>query len=112
MDNDERANLIINKFGFSFNGQYRKEIIQLLEAEIENYQLGSSEYLRVLCGLLFCIGNKQDVEIIKRIKYGINMDVGCMIDAEWIASLEESEEEWVRSRQELIEDFISYYKEF
>lgn len=49
--------------------------VELIQKEIENYQEGSSEYIRVLCGYLYCIGNASDAELIKRAKYGINFDV-------------------------------------
>ena len=42
------------------------------------------------------------------------MDVGCMIDYEWLSSLENggAEDEYTPSRNELIQDFIDYYKDF
>lgn len=49
--------------------------VELIQKEIENYQEGSSEYIRVLCGYLYCIGNASDAELIKRAKYGINFYV-------------------------------------
>ena len=51
-------------------------------------------------------------EIIK--KYGINMDVGCMIDIEWIESLKNGgiKAEFVNSREDIIRCFVSYYKNF
>lgn len=48
---------------------------------------GSAEYIRVLCGYLFCIGNYEDAELIQRAKNNINFDVGCMIDGDWIEAL-------------------------
>lgn len=67
-----------------------------------------------LCGYLFCIGDVNDMEIIKKAKYSINMDVGCMIDGEWIESLENGglEFENVHSRQLLIDGFVNYYVDF
>ena len=105
---------IINRFGFDFSQKYHAEIRQLLEKEIMSYQEGSSEYLRFLCGYLFCIGDVNNVEIIKKTKYSINMDVGCMIDSFWIESLENGgvESENVYSRQVLIDDFVDYYTKF
>jgi len=52
-----------------------------------------------------------DVEIIEKAKYNINMDVGCMIEGAWIESLENGgiESENVYSRQLLIDDFVCYY---
>ena len=42
------------------------------------------------------------------------MDVGCMIDKEWIDSLKNGgiEDDYVGSREEIIKYFISYYKDF
>ena len=91
MDNNEkRAEKILKQFGFNFKQEYRNEIRKLLIEEINNHQNGSSEYLRVLCGYLFCIGNPEDVEFIKKAKYGINFDVGCMIDSEWTRQTHEA----------------------
>lgn len=63
---------------------------------------------------VICIGNMSDVPLLKMAKYSINMDVGCMIDGEWIESLENSgkETENVRPREALMEDFKYYYCNF
>lgn len=114
MKNLQRAEELVKKYGFDFEKIPKNEIISLLEAEIENYQEGSSEYIRLLCGYLFCIGDKSDIPLIEKAKYSINMDVGCMVDGEWLESLRNggTEEEYVRPRNELISDFIEYYKDF
>jgi len=114
LNNEERTEVLIKRYDFDFGQKYHEEIRKLLEKEIMSYQDGSSEYLRFLCGYLFCIGDVNDVEIIKKTKYGINMDVGCMVDREWIESLENGgvESENVRSRQLLIDDFVGYYTNF
>lgn len=96
MTNEQRAEKIIEKYGFDFENIPKEEIIALIEAEHGNFQEGSSEYIRLLCGYLFCIGDASDVPLIKRVKYGINMDVGCMIDWEWIESLENGGQEMDR----------------
>lgn len=111
-DNNElRAKALAEKYQYQFNPQYRAEIRTHLQNEIDDYQSGSSEYLRFLCGYLFCIGNKDDLALIKTAKTSINMDVGSMIDWEWVGSLENGdiEDEYTRSRQELVEDFVGYY---
>jgi len=110
--NEARAKALLEKFGFDFKPEYRNEIIQLLEDEFSDYIEGSSEYLRVLCGYLFCIGNPTDLELIKKIKYGINMDVGTMIDSDWICSMEGIVDEYTIEREELITNFINYYKNY
>ncbi|MDE7364461.1 MAG: hypothetical protein K2N27_06200, partial [Ruminococcus sp.] len=76
----------------------------------------SSEYIRLLCGYLYCIGDKSDIDLIKKAKYNMSMDVGCMIDIEWIESLKnggiEDTEHYVRQRNEIIADFMEYYSDF
>lgn len=113
MKNLQRAEKLVKKYGFDFGNIPENEIKELLEAEIENYHEGSSEYIRLLCGYLFCIGTT-DILLIKKAKYGINMDVGCMIDWEWLESLKNDgrETEYCRSRKSLIEDFVEYYTDF
>jgi len=105
---------IIKKYGFDFTNISKEEIIDLLQKEIADYQPGSSEYLRVLCGYLFCLGDISDVPLLEKAKYSINMDVGCMIDSEWIDSLKNGgiSSQYIRSRQEIIDDFVLYYKNF
>ena len=113
-ENEIRARELIRKYQFDFATIPQKEIIQLLEDEIENKKSGSAEYIRVLCGYLFCLGDKTDADLIEKAKYGIDMDAGSMIDAEWIESLKNggNKNENIRSRDELIRDFVSYYKAF
>lgn len=115
MDNNEkRAEKVLKQFGFNFNPDYRNEIRKLLIEEINNYQDGSSEYLRVLCGYLFCIGDPDDIELIKKAKYEINFDVSCMIDSEWIDSMEGK---WDlvnenSTREELVQYYVDYYRNY
>lgn len=112
--NGQRAEKIIKKYGFDFAKIPKKEIIDLIQKEIVAYQSGSSEYIRLLCGYLYCIGDISDVPLLEKAKYGINMDVGCMIDGEWIDSLKNGgvKDGYICSRQKLIDDFVSYYKNF
>lgn len=112
-ENEIRARELIRKYQFDFATIPKKEIIQLLEDEIENKKSGSAKYIRVLCGYLFCLGDKTYADLIEKAKYGIDMDAGSMIDAEWIESLKNGgKNENIRSRDELIRDFVSYYKDF
>ncbi len=112
MTNEQRAAEIIKKYGFDFSKIQKEEIRKLIEIEISDFQSGSSEYIRLLCGYLYCIGDRSDAPLIEKVKYGINMDVGCMIDGEWIDSLKGIEDEYVRSKEELIQEFVSYYQDF
>jgi len=111
--NEKRARAVFERFGFNFNSDYRNEIRQLLQDEVSNYKEDeSSEYLRVLCGFLFCIGDLADLELIKKVKYGINMDVGYMIDGEWINSMANIPDEFTRTREEIVKDYVKYYKHY
>ena len=114
MTNEERAEKLIKKYGFVFDSIPKNEIRNLIKQEIENFQEGSSEYIRLLCGYLFCIGDITDIPLLEKAKYSINMDVGCMVDGEWIDSLKNGgiKTEFVNSRENIIEYFISYYKNF
>ena len=114
MTNEQRAENLIAELGFDFGRISKDYIISLLEEEISNYQEGSSEYIRLLCGYLFCLGDVSDVPLLKKAKYGINMDVGCMIDEEWIASLENGGAAIgnFRSRDQIIDSFVYYYQNF
>lgn len=111
MDSNQiRAKETIKKFGYKFNEKDRPEILKLLNEEYQNYHPGSSEYLRVLCGLLFCIGNKEDADIIEKVKYGLNMDVGFMVDLDWINDLRGLPTDLTRN--EMIDEFKEYYQPF
>lgn len=114
MKNLKRAENLIKKYGLEFAEVPKNEIVNLLETEIGNYQEGSSEYIRLLCGYLFCIGDKTDISLIEKAKYNINMDVGCMVDWEWLESLKNDgkETEYCHSRKELTDDFVEYYTDF
>ena len=65
-------------------------------------------------GYLFCLGDISDVPLLEKVKYKIDMDVGTMIDGEWIISLKnngiEMEEYDIQSKQEIIEGFVDYYE--
>jgi len=110
--NEIRAKKLLKKYGFNFESVSLDEIRRLLNDEIDNYIEGSSEYLRVLCGYLFCIGKLEDVELMEKVKYSINMDVGTMIDGEWLDSMKSVQKIYTRSREELVSEFISYYKSY
>ncbi len=112
--NEQRAEQLIKKYGFDFEHIPKQEIIDLIQQELVKFQQGSSEYIRLLCGYLYCIGDASDASLIEKAKYSINMDVGCMIDGEWIESLRNggSRTEYTGSRQDIINSFVAYYKDF
>ena len=111
MTNEERAETLVKEIGFDFDKIDKNRIGQLIEKEISDFQEGSSEYIRLLCGYLYCLGDKSDIELIECAKYGINFDVGFMIDQEWIDSLANGgvEDSSTRSREALVADFVRYY---
>jgi hypothetical protein len=87
---EERAEFFIRKLGFDFDKIDKNEIIFLLNKEFEraitereSKFYDSSECLRVLCGYLYCLGDVSDIPLLEKVKYGIDMDVGTMIDSEW-----------------------------
>lgn len=113
MDKEELADKLAAELGFDFGKISKSYIIELLEKEIKEYQYGeSAEYIRLLCGYLFCLGDKSDIPLIRKAK-SLNMDVGCMIDGEWLQSLENDglsdESNYLRSKDELIREFVRYY---
>ena len=108
-NNEDRAERLINKYGFDFDSISKTEIRTLIETELFEFQQGSSEYIRLLCGYLYCIGDETDIDLIKNAKYEINFDVGQMIDGEWIENLENKNPD---DRVRLINEFISYYKNY
>lgn len=119
LTSDERAENFIKRFGFDFDKIDKNQIISLINEEFERAVeerkrcfYDSSECLRVLCGYLFCLGDISDVPLLEKVKYGIDMDVGTMIDSEWIDSLENGgiEDKYTRTRKEIIEDFVGYYE--
>lgn len=114
LDNEQRAEILLQKYGFDFSSIPKDEIRELIEREINDFQEGSSEYIRLLCGYLFCIGDVTDVPLLEKAKYGINMDVGCMIDGEWIDILKNAKEEResLDAREDAVKAFIAYYADF
>ena len=119
LTSDERAENFIKRFGFDFDKIDKNQIIFLLNKEFEraitereSKFYDSSECLRVLCGYLYCLGDISDVPLLEKVKYGIDMDVGTMIDGEWIDSLENGgiEDKYTQTRKEIIKGFVDYYE--
>lgn len=126
----DREEFILCKYGVCPGIADRDDIRKLLKEEIENEENAENhECLRVLCFLLFSIGNVEDCELIWKAKM-LNMDTGCMVDtvllcgAGYEKTLEYIENkagfdkmkrfltEYLRGefdKQEVIDDFKSYY---
>ena len=121
----ERAEYFVKKLGFDFDKIDKNQIISLINEEFERAVeerkrcfYDSSECLRVLCGYLYCLGDISDVPLLEKVKYGIDMDVGVAIDSEWIDSLKNEgiaiklEEYDIRSKKEIIKNFLDFYKNY
>lgn len=109
--NEKRALDLINRFNFNYTNIPKQRIINLLNEEYNNPHEGSSEYLRLLCGYLCCIGNKEDALLIKKIKYGLDMDTGCMIDSDFIIALEKEDKQLIENiKRQLKEYYQEYFK--
>ena len=124
---EERAEYFVKKLGFDFDKIDKNNIIYLLNEEFkraikeekeDSDFFDSSECLRVLCGYLYCLGDISDVPLLEKVKYGIDMDVGVAIDSEWIDSLKNEgiamklEEYDIRSKKEIIKNFVDFYKNY
>ena len=114
ISNEQRAFLLIKEFGTDFMKIEKKQIQDLINTEFASYHEGSSDYIRTLCGYLFCIGDSSDIPLLKKIKYGINMDVGSMIDTEWIDSLENNgtASKLTPTREYLIARFLDEIRQY
>ena len=112
--NEIRAAALVKRFGFDFDNLPHDTIRELLQEELSHPQEGSCEYLRVLCGYLYGIGDTADLSLIEKAKFSVSFDAQCMIDTEWIESLKNGgkKKKHVRCRADIIEDFVSYYTDY
>ncbi len=78
----ERTDFLLKEYGAYPKPESRDEIRGLLAEEIENESNNTEghEYMRILCYLLFLIGNVDDCELICKAK-ALNLDAACMIDS-------------------------------
>ena len=111
MNNEQRAEQLWAQYGADFGLISKQQIIDLLSVELADPQPGTGDYIRLLCGYLFCIGDASDAILLEKAKYDLNMDIGCMIDAEWIESLKQDDTQ-NSSRQALINSFVEYYQHY
>ena len=111
MTNEERAEQLWMQYGADYKRISKQQIIDLICAELAVPQPGSSDYIRLLCGYLFCLGDSSDAALLEKVKYTFDMDTGCMIDKEWIESLKQDDVHGI-ARQDLIQRFIEYYQHY
>ena len=68
MDKEELTDKLAKELGFDFSKISKAYIIEMLEKEIAEYKDGdSAEYLRLLCGYLYCLGDKSDIPLLKKV---------------------------------------------
>jgi phosphoribosylglycinamide formyltransferase-1 len=111
MTNEERAEQLWMQYGSDFDRIPKQQIIDLICGELASAQPKNSEYIRLLCGYLFCLGDSSDAALLEKVKYRFDMDSGCMIDGEWIESLKQDDVHSI-IRQDLIQRFTEYYQHY
>ncbi|MEK4369940.1 hypothetical protein NSQ20_08400 [Paenibacillus sp. FSL K6-1122] len=72
---------LLQLYGLEPDEVHREAIRQLLQQEIENRKSEDNEVLRLLCIMLFCIGNVEDTTLIWKAKRK-NQDTGSYIDVQ------------------------------
>ncbi|WJM09855.1 hypothetical protein [Paenibacillus sp. PK1-4R] len=72
---------LLELYGLDPDEVNREAIRQLLHQEIENQNLEDNEVLKLLCIMLFCIGNVEDTELIWQAKQ-MNQDTSSYIDVQ------------------------------
>ena len=103
----ERAEYFVKKLGFDFDKIDKNNIIYLLNEEFKRAIKEEKEDSDI-----------SDVPLLEKVKYGIDMDVGVAIDSEWIDSLKNEgiamklEEYDIRSKKEIIKNFLDFYKNY
>ena len=105
---ERKVRTLVQTYGFDFSAIDKQDIVRLLNDELQAPQGKNAEYIRALCGYLFCVGGKNDAPLLEKAKYGIDMDVGCMIDAEWIECLAQDSS----SKDEQMGEFVRYYRDY
>lgn len=72
---------MLDIYGLEPDKRHRESIRQLLQQETENEEAEDNEVLKLLCVMLFAIGNVQDTELIWQAKRK-NQDTGSYIDVQ------------------------------
>ncbi|MBD8840132.1 MULTISPECIES: hypothetical protein [Paenibacillus] len=72
---------MLQLYGVEPDEVHREAIRQLLQQEIENRKSENNEVLRLLCIMLFCIGNVEDTTLIWQAKQK-NQDTSSYIDVQ------------------------------
>ncbi|MDP9701456.1 hypothetical protein [Paenibacillus polysaccharolyticus] len=87
MNEDE----LLQLYGMEPDKEQRESIRRLLQQEMENQKIEDHEVLKLLCIMLFAIGNVEDTELIWQAKRK-NQDAGSYIDVQLLcgAGVEET----------------------
>lgn len=87
MNEDE----LLRIYGLEPDKKHRESIRKLLQQEMENREAEDHEVLKLLCIMLFAIGNVEDTELIWQAKRK-NQDTGSYIDVQLLcgAGVEET----------------------
>ncbi|MDQ0721845.1 MULTISPECIES: hypothetical protein [Paenibacillus] len=115
---------LLQLYGLEPNGIHRESIRELLQLEIENRKSEDNEVLKLLCIMLFCIGNVEDTGLIWQAKRK-NQDTGSYIDVqllcgagyeETLSYLEDTDGEQAHEELQYLRqcepyDFIDFSKE-
>ncbi|MCK6074597.1 hypothetical protein [Paenibacillus silvae] len=115
---------LLKVYGVEPDQKHRESIRQLLRQEIEEPEGEDNEVLKLLCIMLFAVGNVEDTELIWRAKRK-NQDTGSYIDVQLLcgAGLEETlvylehkqgdhaHEEWLYLKQCEPYDFVDFSKD-
>lgn len=110
-ENEIRIAELIEKYGSDFLHAPKEEIRTLINEELEANNGDDPEYLRLLCAILFCVGDKEDAHLIKKVKFSGSMDILDAIDKDWISCLETGggNDECERTREEIVSDIMFHY---
>lgn len=113
-ENERRIAEVLDKYSKDFLNTPKEEIRALITGELAAPVKDNTEYLRLLCAILFCVGDKEDAQLIKKVKYSGSMDILDAIDKDWISCLENDGEnaEDMRSRDEIISDIMLSYFDY
>lgn len=106
-ENERRIAELIDRYSPNFLGAPKEEIRALIDEELATQGGGDPEYLRLLCAILFCVGDKEDAQLIKKVKFSGSMDILDAIDKDWISCLETGSGE--RTRDEIVSDIMLTY---
>ena len=66
MTNEQRAEQLWAQYGADFEQIPKQTILDLLNQELSQPNPGTADYIRLLCGYLFCLGNSSDATLLEK----------------------------------------------